>query len=113
MNGQNMKALGLFRDLQVSNVQPIVLISMLAGQFRLLDQVLFLMKERWNVDDAAKELGIKPIRVQIMSKFARSITSSEIKNILEELFILDKNIKSGQIDRDYGFELFLINFKLN
>lgn len=113
MNGQNMKALGLYRDLKVSNINPVTLLSLLAGQFRLLDEVLYLMREGYSTDDAAKELGIKPIRVSIMAKYKYDISQEEIKNTLEALFILDKNIKSGQIDRDYGFELFLINFKLN
>ena len=111
LNGQNTKALGLYRDLKVGNANPITLVSMLAGQFRLLDQVFYLADQKMPVNDIAKELGIKPIRVEIMSKFYRKIKTQRVKDILEELFVLDKDIKSGQIDRDYAFELFLINFR--
>lgn len=113
LNGQNTKALGLYRDLKVANTNPITLVGMLASQFRLLDQVFYLASQKYSVDDTAKELGIKPIRVTIMSKFYRKIKPQRIKDILEELFILDKDIKSGQIDRDYAFELFLINFRID
>jgi len=33
-----------------------------------------------------------------------------IKNALESLFLLDKKIKHNEINRFYGFELFLLNF---
>ena len=113
LNGQNTKAISLFRDLQVGNVNAIVLISMLASQFRLLDEVFYLIKEKYTIEDIAKELGIKPIRVTIMSKFYRTIKPARIKETLEELFLLDKNIKSGLVDRDYAFELFLIKFNVD
>lgn len=113
LNGQNSKAIGLYRDLKVSNTNPITLTGMLANQFRLLDQVFYLASQKYTVDDTAKELGIKPIRVTIMSKFYRKIKPQRIREILEELFVLDKNIKSGQVDRDYAFELFLINFRID
>lgn len=113
MNQQNAKALSLFRDLKVTNVSAVTLISLLAGQFRLLDQVFYLFSQSYTVEQTAKELNISnPVRVTIMSKYFRKITSAQIKKVLEDLYTLDKNIKSGQIDRDYGFELFLLNFKL-
>ena len=113
LDGQNTKAIGLFRDLKVANTNAIVLIGMLANQFRLLDQVFYLASLKMTVEDIAKELNIKPIRVTIMSKHYRKIKSQRIKDILEDLFTLDKNIKSGLVDRDYAFELFLINFRVD
>jgi DNA polymerase-3 subunit delta len=106
-----MDALQLFRDLRVSNVEPVTLISMLANQFRLLNQVVFLSKEGLVNEDIAKQLGIKPIRVQILRKNVFSISEKTIEKTLDNLFNLDLQIKSGQVDRFYVFELFLINFK--
>jgi DNA polymerase-3 subunit delta len=111
LQGKNMDALQLFRDLRVSNVEPVTLISMLANQFRLLNQVVFLSKEGLVNEDIAKQLGIKPIRVQILRKNVFSISEKTIEKTLDNLFNLDLQIKSGQVDRFYVFELFLINFK--
>lgn len=113
LNGQNSKAIGLYRDLKVTNPNPQTLVGMLATQFRLLDEVFYLASQKMSVEQVAAELNIKPIRVTIMSKFYRKIKPQKIKDTLEELFILDKNIKSGQVDRDYAFELFLINFRID
>ena len=111
LNNQNDKAIGLFRDLQVSNVEPVTLIGMLANQFRLLNEVVYLSKKGLDNDSVAKELGIKPIRVQILKRQTYAMSEKAIHRTLDDLFNLDLQIKSGQVDRFYAFELFLINFK--
>lgn len=111
LDGENDKAVGLFRDLQVSNVEPVTLISMLGNQFRLLNQVVFLSKKSFTNDEIANELKIKPIRVQILKKKTFNMSEKAIHKALDDLFNLDLQIKSGLVDRFYAFELFLISFK--
>ena len=111
--GQNDKAIGLYRDLLVTNTEPVTLISTLANQIRLLNELLFLSKKGYTNDEIAKELNIKPIRVQILKKQTYSMSEKAIHKALDDLFDLDLQIKSGQVDRFYAFELFLINFKRN
>lgn len=113
LNKNNSAAIGLFRDLRVSNVEPVVLISQLATQFRLLGEVLYLANCRLSNDAIAEELKIKSVRVQIMKKYQFYASLSSIRKVLDQLFELDKQIKSGLVDRYYAFELFLINFKIN
>lgn len=113
MKGDNLDAVKLFRDLKEGNVEPVTMISMLGNQFRLLNQVIYLIKSGNSVDDVAKELNIKTGRVHVLRKYAPIISEECIYKVLEDLFNLDLQIKSGQIDRYYGFELFLINFKIN
>lgn len=113
MKGNNLDAVKLFRDLKEGAVEPVTLISMLGNQFRLLNQVIYLIKNRYSVDDVAKELNIKTGRVHVLRKYAPIISEECIYKILEDLFNLDLQIKSGLLDRYYGFELFLINFKIN
>jgi len=105
------EALGLYRDLKVAMVEPVTLIGMLANQFRLLNQISFLFNKGLESNAIATELHLNPIRVQIMLRSVRSITFKAICRTLDDLFNLDLQIKSGQVDRFYGFELFLINFK--
>lgn len=112
LNDKNELAVQLFRDLKVTNTEPVSLISTLAGQFRLLNQVIFLSKKGLNNDEIASALSIKPIRVQILKRNTYSISEKAIHKALLDLFDLDLQIKSGQVfDRYYAFELFLINFK--
>ena len=111
ITGKNADAVKLFRDLRVSNVEPVTLISMLGNQFRLLDQVYYLFKNGRTDEEIAKELNIKPIRAQILRKNTGLVSEKAIHRTLKDLFDLDLQIKSGLVDRFYAFELFLINFK--
>lgn len=111
---RNMDAVNLFKDLKAANVEPVVLISQLATQFRLLNQVRYLLKKcRMTPDEVAKTLKIKPGRVFVLSKSLPLISEKAILNALEDLYTLDFEIKSGLVDRYYAFELFLIKFKRN
>ena len=114
IEGRNVEAVALFRDLRVSNVEPVTLIGQLANQFRLLNQVRYLLKaKRLSQEEVAKELKIKPGRVYVISKSLSLISEKAVNRTLEDLFKLDLEIKSGRVDRFYAFEMFLIKFKRN
>ena len=108
---RNAEAVALFRDLKVQNVQVATLISQLGNQFRLLSQISYLSRKRMSKDEIASELKIKPGRVYVLSKLLPLISDKTIKDTLDTLYQLDLDIKSGLVDRNYGFELFLLKFK--
>ncbi len=107
---QNDSALAVYKDLEVSNTEPVTIISMLANQFRLLNEVSYLAKQGKSDEEIASILGIKPIRAKILRDNSRSMTSARIRQVLDSLYELDSQIKNGLSDRFYAFELFLINF---
>ena len=111
LDNKNAEAVSLFRDLKVQNIQSATLISQLGNQFRLLSEVAYLSKKRMSKDDIASELKIKPGRVYILSKLLPMISMDTIYKTLDDLYQLDLDIKSGLVDRYYGFELFLLKFK--
>ena len=114
IEGRNIEAVALLKDLRVSNVEPVTLIGQLANQFRMINQVRFLLRvKRLSQDEAAKELKIKPGRVYVLSKSLSLISEKAILRTLDDLYELDYNIKSGQVDRYYAFELFLLKFQRN
>ena len=113
LEGKNIEAVALYRDLKSSSVEPVTLISMIANQFRLLNRVSYLSKQGFDNDAIAQELSINPIRAKILRKNSMVISQRVINQALEDLYQLDLNIKSGLVDRFYSFELFLINFKRN
>lgn len=110
---KNGEAVALFRDLRVNNVEPISLISMLGNQFRLLWQVVYLLKLGKTNEQIAEILRIKEVRVRIAKQNAYIMSMDALEEVLNALYILDYKIKSGQEDRFYAFELFLINFKIS
>ena len=83
---------------------------MLANQFRLLNQVAYLSKRGFSSADIAKELNINSYRAQILKKQVYILSENLIYKTLEDLYQLDLQIKSGQVDLFYAFDMFLINF---
>ena len=109
--GENGEAIAIYRDLKLQGQKFVdSLIPMLANQFRFISQVCYLDAQGLDNDEIAKQLGTNPVRVKISLKNAKNISRRQISNALDKLYNLDLQIKSGQIDRSYGLELFLINF---
>ena len=113
LDNKNVEAISLYRDLKSANTKPETLIPMIANQFRLLNRVSYLLKKHFDADAIASELSINPIRAKILKKNSMIISQKRINQTLEDLYQLDLQIKSGLLDRNYSFELFLINFKRN
>lgn len=111
LEGNNAEAVKLLKDLKISGARPETLISQLANQFRLLNEISYLVKKKTSPEDIASELKIKPGRVYVLSKYVYRISDSTIHNTLNDLYQLDLDIKSGLVDRYYAFELFLLKFK--
>ena len=111
MRGDNATALSIYRDLRKIDYRATeTLIPMLGTQFRFISQVCFLDEKGLEKGQIAKQLGTSEVRVSIALKNSRYLSRTMIAHALDDLYQLDYNIKSGQIDRYYGFELFLINF---
>lgn len=110
INKKSDDAIKIYRDLMAQNVEPITIVSTLAKQFRLLHEVKYLTKQRMKNTEVASLLNIKDTRASILMRQSYNIDDIKIQNTLEELYQLDLQIKSGQVDRYYAFELFLIKF---
>lgn len=103
-------AVKIYRDLITQNVEPVRIISTLANQFRLLHEVKYLVSEKNSPKEIADILKIKESRAAVISRQVYNIDESKIRRTLDELYNLDFQIKSGQVDRYYALELFLIKF---
>ena len=107
----NALALDIFRDLKLQGSRSTdTLIPLLANQFRLINQALFLKKKGLTIQEMALELNKKEYPIKKALESARGLPRGTIARALDDLYFLDYRIKSGQIDRFYGIELFLINF---
>ncbi len=111
LKGDNATALSIYRDLKMLGSRATdALIPLLSNQFRFMSMVFYLYKKGLDINEIMSELGTNYYRVKIALDNRRFLSMSDISHALDELYYLDLNIKSGQVDRFYGFELFLINF---
>ncbi len=103
------KVFKLYYDLKMNNNEPLTLISLIASQVRFLYQVMFLKDKGYSENNIANELSCHPYRARVALEKVYRLNKMDLTDILEELSALDIKIKSGQIDRFVGFELFLLN----
>ena len=101
------KIFKIYNDLIIRNIEPITLISFLCTNFIFYDEILFLAKSGRSNEEIASMLSANPYRVQISLKNLKNYNTNKIAKILNDLFKLDKDIKLGNVDRFFAFEMFL------
>ena len=99
----------VYYDLKVNNNEPLTLISLVASQVRFLYQVMVLKDKGYSESNIANELSCHPYRAKLALEKVYKLNKMDLTSLLEELSDLDIKIKSGEIDRFVGFELFLLN----
>ena len=87
--------------------EEIKLIVMLANQFRMILQVKLMVKNGYKERDMATIIKEHPYRVKLAMQSNFKI--NELENYLIKLEELDYSIKSGKLDKSFGFEMFLLN----
>lgn len=104
----NLKlAIEAWRDLAVMKHDPIELIAILASQFRFMYQC-GILAHKYDNKQIADILNAKVARVSITMNNSRNVSTTQIMALLAKLADLDQKIKMGIIDKQLGFELFLI-----
>lgn len=102
----------IWDDLQILNKDPIYLIALIASQFHLLYQVkVQMMKGNTSQDAIVNCLNVHPYRVKLAISVCQRLTTDAILNVLDQLAELDQRIKAGRIDKNLGFEMFLLGVK--
>ena len=101
------KSIKIYKDLLLKGEEPIKLIVMIANQFRLILQVKLMVKNGYNQIEMPNVIKEHPYRVKLA--LASDYTEKELINNIKKLYKLDYDIKTGNIDKNFGFELFLLN----
>ena len=109
LNKNKEEAIECLEEMMKYGEEPLALIIMLANQFRIMYQAKILVKKGYSERDIASLLEIHEYRVKKALEKARMYNEKIILDNLEKLANLDYDIKSGNIDKNIGLELFLLN----
>ncbi len=96
----------IYDDILLRNEEPIKIIVILANQFRLIYQVKRLKKLGTTEKEIATQLGVHPYRVKLAGEV--SLSEKLLLSYLEKLADLDIGIKTGQVNKNAGLELFFL-----
>ncbi len=102
-------SLSLFKDLKVMKVEPSVLVSLLARDFRIMLNLKTLQEQGKREYAMMNELGLQDWQLEKYLKKIFPYKIKELESIMLKLAKLDLDIKSGKIDRFMGLELFILD----
>lgn len=103
-----LRLLAYYRNFRKLNMEPVAINGLLSGQIRFLFQVRVLMDQGNSKEEIARRLKAHPYRVQINRQRAYNFTSDELLEKLSILAKLDQDMKMGLVDKDEGFEQFIL-----
>lgn len=104
------QAIRLYQDLLTQKEDPIKILALMIGQFRLLLQVKILRKKGYQQGDIAGMLKVHPYRVKLAMQKERQFDQSLLSQAHHHLIDADYQIKSGQVQPEMQFELFVLKF---
>lgn len=107
MEKNTFKIMNIYNDLLLKGEEEIKLMITIANQFRLILQTKLMIKNGYRERDMASIIGEHPYRVSLALNTNFKI--SELINYIKKLEQLDYDIKSGNIDKRFGLEFFLLN----
>ena len=103
-----LRLLAYYRNFRKLNMEPVAINGLLSGQIRFLFQVRVLMDQGNSKEEIARRLKAHPYRVQINMQRAYNFTNDELLEELSILAKLDQDMKMGLVDKDEGFEQFIL-----
>lgn len=106
-----VRLLGLYREFRFQNMEPQQIIALLSGQIRFVFQVRVMMDAGMSQQAMAEELEVSSGRIWNSMKNARRFSAADLHQNLALLSRLDQNIKSGKVDKDIGFENFVLQIR--
>lgn len=101
----------IYHDLMRQNEEPIKILSVMAGQVRLLYQVKELSRQGYSQQKIASVLKVHPFRVKLAQEKTNQFQEQELLALINELAEADYKMKTGQGDKVITLELLLLKMK--
>ena len=103
------RALEIYNDLVMHSEDPLRILGILVNKYREILHVKFLVQQGKDKTDVARYYNASSGRAYYMMKNAQSVKINTVKKHLKKLEEIDYQIKSGQIDKRIGLELFILS----
>ena len=102
------KALEIYNDLVMHSEDPLRILGILATKYREILHTKLLIKEGKDKGDIADYFNASSGRTFFIMKNARGVSTELVLKHLKTLEDIDYKIKTGQIDKKIGLELFIL-----
>lgn len=107
------EALRIYYDLLKQNEEPIKILSIITGQFRMIYQVKELARRGYGQQQIASFLKVHPFRIKLAAGQAKLFHDEELSNIMNLLADADYQMKTGGMNKQLLIEMFLFRLHKN
>jgi DNA polymerase III subunit delta len=101
------EALRIYYDLLKQNEEPIKILALLSGQFRLIYQVKELSRKGYGQQQMATSLKAHPYRVKLAAGQAQLFSEDELKTLVHLFADADYQMKTGGLNKTMIIEMIL------
>lgn len=108
LSGRAEAALRIYDDLRLQGEETIKLNAIILSQLRLLIQTQIMMKEGFQQAVIAQTVKVHPYRVKLAMQQSRKFPFQKLVSLYDELVENDYLVKSGQMDKELLFQLFVL-----
>ena len=108
--GDRKQVILLYQDLVKTGNDPVKLLGLVSKTVKDTYNVCLMLEKGYKQIDIANTLGVSTGRAYYIIKSARSFKIDKLENLLLQLHDLDYRIKTGRIDKNTGFEMFLFGY---
>lgn len=106
-SGAQQKALDVYQQQRLQNVEPQIILYMMARQLQLY--ALIVYAPSWMSDQAlAKDIRQHPYAVKKARQATRQLSPAKIKDLIAELRQIDETAKTSSIDLDEALQNYIV-----
>ena len=109
VSGDRGKALSIAEAIIRDEDGSMAVLALLTKQFEIMYDALELNEKGYSISQMAKKTGVNEFRFKRAFNAAGRYSKRRIGKILAELYNTDRDIKSGNIDKDVALELIAIS----
>lgn len=102
------RALALLNDMFQQREEPILILMLIARQFRIMTQVKHLAERGNSQQQIASQLKLRPFVVRGAIEQGRRYNANTLRAITAHLANLDYEMKMGKINKEMALELFIL-----
>jgi len=109
-SGRLTEALGKYHDMLMLKESPIMILTMIVRQFRMILLCKCAYEKGMTIFDTTKELGFRDFMVSEALSQARRYSTETLLQALRDCLDTDVKIKTGLISQELGVELLIVKY---
>lgn len=104
------KAVSIYNNMILYKESPIMILSMIARQFRMILQIKYLINKGYTNEEISKKTGYRTFIISQCLKQSRNFENKTLLEAINDCLLCDVKIKSGKISDKLGVEMVVLKY---